>query len=204
MSMSIPKSTVQNVRNRLSRHKERRVGTTKKKVLLLLLGGLALGLSGSPRTSWRVIGAMTKEWRELTKQAAERAINSLYASKLVDARENSDGTLTLVLAEKGRKRALTYDFSRMKVKKPARWDELWRLFTFDVPIPKKEVRDGLRERFLALGFCELQQSVFIYPYDCSAEVEYLVELYDARKYVRSFLVSKVDNELHLKKFFRME
>lgn len=180
------------------------MGVTKKKMLLLLLGGLSLGLSGSPRTSWKIIGAMTKEWGDLSRQAAERAINSLYASKLVGVKENNDGTITLILCEKGEKKALTYNLARMKIEVPSKWDELWRIISFDIPVDKKEVRDSLRGHLFRLGFFEIHQSLFIYPFECRNEVEYMVELYDARKYVRFILATNIDNELHLRKFFNME
>lgn len=201
--MSILSETKANIKDRIARHKERRMGTAKKKVLLLLLGGLSLGLSGSPRTSWKILGAMTKEWKELNKQAAERAINSLYASKLIGTGENPDGTFTLILNEKGKKKALTYNLSKMKVEKPAVWDRLWRIISFDIPENKKAIRDDIRERFLDMGFFELHDSVFIYPFDCAKEVEYISELYDVRKHIRFIIATYIDNEPHLKKFFRM-
>ena len=40
---------------------------------------------------------MREDWDNITKQTAERAINALYDSKLLEARENADGTTTLVL-----------------------------------------------------------------------------------------------------------
>lgn len=201
--MSISPETRKNVHARVARHKYRRIGTAKKKALLLLLGGLSLGLSGSPRTSWKILGELAKEWKELGRQATERSINSLYASKLVATSENSDGTFTLVLTEKGRKKTLTYDLSRMKIGKPQKWDNVWRLVAFDVPVGKKEVRDSLRGHLLRLGFYEFQQSLFLHPFDCLQEITYITELYDARKYVRFMLVSHLDNEPDVKRFFNM-
>ncbi len=202
--MGISKEKVANIRGRLARHRERRIGSAKKKVLLLLFGGLALGLSGSPRSYWKIVGGMKREWDYLAKQTAERAINALYASKLVSAVENTDGTFTLVLTEKGRRRTLTYNLSEMKIKKPERWDKLWRLVAFDVPIGKKEVRDSLRGHLLRLGFYEFQQSLFLHPFDCLQEITYITELYDARRYVRFMLVSHLDNEPDVKRFFGFE
>ncbi len=201
--MGIPEDVSKNIRNRVARHKERRMGTTKKKVLLLLLGGLSLGLSGSPRTSWKIIGAMTKEWKELNKQAAERAVNSLYASKLVGARDNPDRTFTLILNDDGKKKALTYDLTRMKIEIPTVWDNLWRMISSDIPEDKKSMRDDIREHFLELGFYELHDSVFVYPFDCFKEVEYISELYDVRKHIRFIIATYIDNEPQLKKFFKM-
>src|SRR3989338_6080972 len=116
----------ENIRDRLARYKERRMGLKKKRILLLLLGCLSMGLSGSPRTTWRILGAMKKEWKELGRQAAERSVNSLYASKLVGV-EEKNGALTLILTEKGRKKALTYNIGRFKIEQPNTWDKIWRV-----------------------------------------------------------------------------
>ena len=202
--MGISEETKRGVRNRLTSYKERRMGVAKKKALLLLFGGLSLGLSGSPRTSWKIIGALTKEWKELGRQASERAINSLYTSKLVAAEENSDGSFTLVLSEEGKKKGLKYDLGRMKIKKPAIWDKVWRMISFDIPEDEREARNALRGHLLRLGFYEQHQSFFIYPFNCHEEIEYLVELYDLRKYVRFILATYIDNEYEVKKFFGLE
>ncbi len=195
------KETLKNIRDRLARHRNHRIGAAKKKALLLLLSGLTLGLSGSPRTSWRILGALTNEWKELGRQAAERAVNSLYSSKLVEAKENNDGTLTLVLNEKGKKRALTYDTFRMKIKTPSTWDRLWRIVSFDVPEDEKPARDSLREHLFRLGFYELHKSVFIYPFECLDEIKFVAGLYDAGKYIHYILAIHVDSEEELKSFF---
>ena len=50
---------------------------------------------------------------------------------------------------------------------------------------------------------ELQKSVLISPYPCDQEVEFILEFYNARKYVRFLLVEKVDNELHLVNKFHL-
>ena len=201
--MGISGEVKRNIRSRIARRKEQRMGITKKKVLILLLGGISLGLSGSPRTSWKIIGAMAQEWKELNKQATERAINSLYASKLVGAKENSDGAFTLFLNEGGKKKALTYNLSSMKVEIPAVWDRRWRIISSDIPEDKKVIRDTIRGHFLRLGFYELHDSVFIYPFDCFKEVEYISELYDGRKHIRCIIATYIDNEPQLKKFFRL-
>lgn len=202
--MGVSPETIKAVKARLASQKGRRVGGVQRKILLLLVGGLTLGLSGSPRSYWKIVGSLRKEWRHLSKQAAERAINALYASRLVAVKENADRTFTLVLAEKGKRRALTYDLSRMRIQEPQKWDGQWRLVAFDVPIDKKAVRDSLRGHFLRLGFYEFQQSLFFHPFDCLQEITYITELYDARKYVRFMLVSHVDNERDVKNFFGMK
>ncbi len=200
--MGISEEMKKGLQNRLNlSHRERRMGITKKKILLLLCGGLALGLSGSPRTSWKILGEMTKDWKKLSRQAAERAINSLYSSKLVATEENADGTFTLVLSAEGKNKALRYDLDRMKIKRPPQWDNLWRMVSFDIPESERDARDAIRGHLIRLGFYEQHQSFFVYPFDCRSEIEYLIELYGVRKYARFILATYIDNESHLKRFF---
>ena len=180
-----------------------RIGTVQQKMLLLLLGGLALGCAGSPRTSWKIIRAMRNEWKEMSKRAAERAIAVLYETKLIDARKNEDGSFTMVLNEDGKKHALTYNLGSMSITKPDKWDGYWRVGLFDIPEERRSARNSLRTRLINLGFYELQRSVLVHPFECRDEIEFLIELGDVRPYVRYMRAHHIDNEPHLKRFFHL-
>ncbi|MBU1159648.1 CRISPR-associated endonuclease Cas2 [Patescibacteria group bacterium] len=181
----------------------RKLGSTQKKILILLLGGLALGLSRSPKTSFQIIKEMKKEWDWINQQNLKRAIKKLYESKLIKEKENKDGTITLILTDKGKEKALTYNLDDMEIKKPKQWDKKWRIVLFDVPEKARKIRDAFRDHLKNLGFYEFQKSVFVHPYDCQDEIEYLIEFYDARKFIRFVTADKIDNELHLKHYFRL-
>lgn len=201
--MTTTREHATNVRNRLARHRERRIGAIKRKILLLLLGGVTVGLSGSPSTTWKIVGALRKEWKTINKQTAERGVNTLFASNLVAVQEEKDGALTLILNERGRKRALTYNIGRLKIEQPSKWDELWRVVSFDIPEDEKAKRDTLREHLLNAGFYELHNSVLVFPFDCRRELEFLAELYDVSKYLRFILATHISNEIELKEFFKL-
>lgn len=179
------------------------LGVTQKKVLLLLFGGLALGLSDSPRRYFKILKAIQKEWQEIDGQALRKAIKSLYESKLITEKQNPNGTITLVLTDKGKQRALTYDLDNMEIKVPRQWDKKWRVVLFDIPEKIKKIRETMRYYLKNLGFYEFQKSVFVHPYDCKDEVDYLIEFYDIRKFVRFIIADSLDNELHLKKHFKL-
>lgn len=181
-----------------------RIGATQKKILLLLLSGLALACTRSPKNVWCIIKKAEETWKEINKQEAERAVTALYESKLVESKTNSDGTTTLVLNEDGKKRALSYQVHDMKIARPRVWDKKWRIVIFDIPEDKRKTRDSLRQHLAYLGFYKLQQSVSVYPFDCRNEIEFLVELHDIRKYVRFIVSEYIDNELHLKRVFKIE
>ncbi|MBI2630703.1 hypothetical protein HYW73_00610 [Candidatus Nomurabacteria bacterium] len=180
---------------------KRRVGETQRKILLLLLAGLALGLTRSPKKHWWILKQIPKEWDKVNRQTLERAVNSLYKSHLVEEKNNKNGTTTLVLSENGKRRALQFNINKIEIKKPKTWDKKWRIIMFDIPEKFRGLRNSLRFHFQEVGLVELQKSVFVFPYPCHNEIEFITELYNARKYVRFVVAEKVDNGLHLMKKF---
>ena len=142
-------------------------------------------------------------WKDINRQSAERAITSLYESRLVEAKSNANGSTTLVLNEKGRKKALTYQAKNMTIERPKQWDGKWRLVVFDIPEDEREARDSLRHHLAHIGFYKLQQSVAVFPFECRNEIDFLVELHSIRRYVRCMIVEEIDNEEHLKRFFKL-
>lgn len=178
-------------------------GETQKKILLLLTVGLALGLSGSPRRSFQILKSVGREWEELNRQSLKRAIRNLYISKLIGEKQNQDGTTTMILTDKGKKKALTYNLEEMEIKKPVRWDGKWRIVLFDIPEKMRKTRDIFRHHLNQLEFYEFQKSVFVHPFDCQDEIDYLIEFYNARKFIRFIVAESLDNEFHLKSLFRL-
>ncbi|MBA3733114.1 hypothetical protein H0W91_01925 [Patescibacteria group bacterium] len=47
-----------------------------------------------------------------------------------------------------------------------KWDGKWRVLIFDIPEGKKAIREHIRYTLISIGFMRLQDSVWIYPYDC--------------------------------------
>ena len=183
---------------------QKRKGKNQQKILLLLLAGVSITLSHSPRHHKWVLKELNKELKNIKKENLDRAIESLYKSKFVEEKNNLDGTTTLILNEKGKKLALTYDIENMYFNKPLKWDKKWRIISFDIPEKYKFVRNILRSKIKDIGFFEFQKSVFIFPYDCKKEIEYLIEFYNIRKFIRFIVAVEVDNELHLKQRFKLE
>lgn len=182
---------------------QKRLGSTQKKILILLLGGLALGLSRSPKTSFQIIKEIKKEWDWINQENLKRAIRGLYQSKLIKEKENLDGTVTLILTDAGKQKALTYNLDEMKIEKPKMWDKKWRVVLFDIPEKSRWIRDAFRHHLNQLGFYEFQKSVFVHPYECKDEIEYLIEFYDTRRFIRFITAESIDNELHLKQHFKL-
>ena len=122
---------------------------------------------------------------------------------MVDVIENKDGTVTLTLSEDGKEKALKYNIDQMKLPQNTTWDKKWRIYTFDIPEWKKKARDAFRFHISKLGMYKFQKSARIYPHPCEKELEFLIEFYEVKPYVRYILAEKIDNEIHLKKVFHL-
>jgi DNA-binding transcriptional regulator PaaX len=77
------------------------------------------------------------------------------------------------------------------------------MIAFDIPDKCKKGRDAVRYRMKIGGFYELQESLFLYPYDCWKEIKLLVELFKLEKYVRLGTLDFIDNEKEIKNYFKI-
>src|SRR3990167_10881901 len=111
----------------------RKLSPLSQKILILLFRSISLGLTRSPTRYFKIIKDMSKAWREVNRKQLGDSIRSLYQSKLIDMKENKDGSIKMILTEKGKKRIVLYNFEQMVILKPKRWDKKWRIITFDIP-----------------------------------------------------------------------
>jgi DNA-binding transcriptional regulator PaaX len=72
----------------------------------------------------------------------------------------------LRLTEAGEKKLRYLSLRDYQLPKPKKWDERWRVLVFDIPEKRKGLREKIRTMLVMVGFVRLQDSVWIYPYDC--------------------------------------
>jgi len=174
---------------------------TKQKILLLLFAGVALGLIPSPRRQFWILKQLSKEWKMIDRQYLYRIIREFKYERLVDWQEQENGSVEVVLTEKGKKLALKFNIEEMRIKKPASWDGKWRMVLYDIPEKRRMAREALRKKLRELGFYEMQKSVLIFPYHCRDEVDFIVEFFEVRNFVRYGEIMNLTNESDLKIHF---
>ena len=179
------------------------IGVVQKKILVLLLTGLALGLSRSPRQSSYIIRAARRDWKNIDKKQFKRSITSLRDHGAVKMRKNNDGTMRVLLTKKGKRIAERHSLDFLKIKKPRRWDKKWRMVIFDVPEKNRAARDIFRFYIKRLGFYELQHSVWVYPYKCAREVQYLVDFFGMARYVHLVEAAMISNDRFFRRRFKL-
>lgn len=184
----------------MTKHKrrtKRMYSPIKMKILLLLQAGVALSFSGTLGKQFRIFEELVGEWKEIDRRYLYRIVKEFYFDRLVSETDNRDGTKTFVLTDKGKKRAITFNFNRMKVNVPEVWDGLWHIVIFDIPEKYKIARLSLRDKLLALGFFQCQKSVYIHPFSCEDEVDFISNFFEVGRYVRYGVMKRITNEAEL-------
>jgi CRISPR/Cas system-associated endoribonuclease Cas2 len=188
----------------LARRKKKIRSPTKRKILLLLQAGFAMSLTPSPRAHGYILRELGKEWTNIDLDYLRRVVQEFRYDRLVNWQEKPDGTIRIVLTKKGKQHALEYKIDEINIKKPDVWDRKWRIVFFDIPEKRRSARNALRNKLQELGFRELQKSVFVYPYHCQDEIDFIVEFFKIRQCVRYAEATNLTNEEELKLRFNLK
>lgn len=164
-----------------------------EKILLHLYDCIDCGFSYRAKKGLFILDEFPGGWRKIGQSKIKDGIRDLNKQKFIRKKEEYDGSVLVSLTEKGRLRALNLKFRRLGNKKE-KWDGKWRMVAFDIPDECRKGRNALRYRLRTAGFYELQESLFLYPYDCQEEIKNLVDLFNLQKYVCCAIISSIDNE----------
>lgn len=77
------------------------------------------------------------------------------------------------LTVEGKREARRLSVGMLQLKRPIRWDRKWRIVIFDIPEKRKGLREHVRRMVSSMGFYRLQDSVWVFPYDCEEVVALL-------------------------------
>lgn len=173
----------------------------------LLISGGALTISLiSPLSGALLIKGLLKLYfrkKKFIKEKFLRDLKRLQTRKLIDYKVLPDGKIKIVLTRLGKEKILIYDFDKLKISSNS-WDGKWRLVVFDIPDYQGKARDALREKLKSLNFYRIQKSVYLTPYNCENEIDFICSVFDInRNNVLIFEVSRFEGEEKLKHYFKI-
>lgn len=177
-----------------------RMGNVKKKIILLLSAGVALGMTKRINKQSAILQEVSKEWRAINRDSLRTSLISLYNSNVISLHPKGDA-FEIMLSQKGKKLAIRLDLETMKIQKQNNWDGKWRIVLFDIPEKLKKVREAIRFHFRDVGLVEYQKSVLISPYPCEKKIKFISEFYHVRKHIRFIVAQALDDEKIYKKKF---
>ncbi len=100
------------------------------------------------------------------KDQTRTALSRLAGAGLITFEERR-GKRYARITEKGRNvLALEQQKKALQAQRKKRWDRRYRIVIFDIAETRRATRIRLREAMRAAGFVRLQDSVWVYPYDC--------------------------------------
>jgi len=126
----------------------------------------------------------------------ERTLGRLIGQRLV-VKNRKDYQLT----SRGKRWILKYTLAELSVPKPARWDGRWRLVIYDVARQKASFRTIFRNTLKKLGFFNIQESVWLYPYPCEKEIHFLRDYCGMGDNVIYIIAHKIENDAAYRKNF---
>ena len=119
--------------------------------------------------------------------------------------EKRDGKQYVRITETGRK---VLEFEQEKAKlantKKRRWNGRWRVIIFDIPERRRQTRDRLRITMQEVGFVRLQDSVWVFPYDCEDFVTLLKAELKIGAAILYMVVEQIENDKHLRTHFGLK
>lgn len=133
----------------------------------------------------------TKFSREMYRLKQQGLINIYFENK----------EKKIELTKKGQEKLKQHLIGSLEITEPIIWDGKWRLVVFDIPNEKKSIRQYLRNKLISLGFIEFQESVYVFPFECSDEINLIRETFYIKPYVQFILADRIETEKNLIKTF---
>lgn len=106
-----------------------------------------------------------------------RAIQALKDKRLVNIYEKN-GKDIVEITENGNKKVLTYAIDEIKITRPQKWDGFWRVIVFDIPERFRTARRALSAKLNNMEIYPLQKSVFVCPFECANEIDFVTEFFN--------------------------
>jgi DNA-binding transcriptional regulator PaaX len=180
----------------------RGLGNEQKKMLTLIMSGVALGLARNPKKHIKIVKEASEELTNLSKPNSERALTGLEKHKMIRLVQKR-GYYIPVLTKKGKRQAFLEALNDIQINPQKKWDKRWRLVSFDVPEKQRWARNTFRFHLQRLGFYEVHQSLFAIPWPCEDEVRLIAQQLNINKCVHTAIAEDIDHSKRLRSIFKL-
>ncbi len=178
---------------------------TKETLLKIADIGLLTITVSSPYFLHRLVRNYFKDKNKNLLRKRARKLRDLQKKKIIEFQELLDGDIKVILTHSGKELIKQYKLEDIKIKKPNKWDEYWRIIMYDIPVYKRKACDAFREKMKKMGLYQLQKSVWVSPYDCRPELEFLCSIFEINldEYFHYFKTKEIPKERELLQFFNL-
>lgn len=184
-----------------SARKERRLGAFQQAMLYAALGGVMIAIGAVPDFSKIIKYYVNGKKGARFNYQAKTVLGNLARRGFITFKERN-GRRYARITEKG-KQVLQLETKRAEHLKKRKWDHRWRVVAFDIPEKRRRVRGRLRRFMGEYGFVRLQNSVWIYPYDCEDLIALVKADLRVGASVLYLIVERLENDKHLREHFEL-
>lgn len=162
-----------------------------KEILVLLL-----------KSGGQILRDSLKNSLEEKSKKSYYSLRNLSVTGSVQISEKN-GLTVVKITKKGEEKALKYSISDINIKIPEKWDNKWRIVIFDIPDKYRVGRHVLKGKLDELGFKALQESVYIFPFQCADEIEFIRTVYRLQPYVKILTATNIEGEEKYLKHYKL-
>jgi hypothetical protein len=84
------------------------------------------------------------------------------------------------------------------------WNGVWHIVCYDVPEAKKTARDYFRAKLAEVGFKFIQDSMWVYPYECKEEIAIIAQNLGIAPFVAYLNTDYLPQQERLVRHFNLE
>lgn len=167
---------------------------TSVEILKTLVEGVAI-LYSSPMTNYRVK-------REINHYLSKRSLDRMnFFNKISYLKRRGfikdfykSKARYFEITAKGIERLKVFVAENLAIKRPEIWDRKWRLVILDIPEKQRLLRNKIRRILYRLGFQQIQKSVFVYPFECTEEINIICHYFGGRQYIKYMIADIIEGE----------
>jgi DNA-binding transcriptional regulator PaaX len=149
-----------------------------------------------------VLGAMAKTGMlpsPRQKDVVNRSCDRMVRAGLLEWHDKK-----LQLTAKGDAHLRQLKLRLYDVPRPRRWDKKWRVLVFDIPEYRKNLRKRVRDTLRWIGFVRLQDSVWVYPFDCEDLITLLKADFKIGRDMLYIIADAIEQDKSLKREFNLK
>ena len=180
----------------------RKYGVLTGKILGILAMGFALNFTRDKKRRIQLHRECDRLWYTIDRKELSQTLKRLRLNKFLVFEKQPGGRENVYLTQTGKTRALKYRLNNLVLKKSRKWNKKWRIVLFDIPEEKRKIRDSLRKKLKNLGFLEFQKSVFIFPYPCSEEINFVINFFDIHNHAY-YLEAPISPDFDFREHFKL-
>lgn len=189
-------------RRALQRKRER---ITQDVFLDILKAGTTLAVSLVAPNAIKMLDSFSKdkkEWNRYYRSSLEKQTVKLWRKGIVEVKKGKEG-YNVIITDKGKKEILKYDVDNLTIPSQNQWDGKWRMVLFDIESGHEVERKLFRRKIKTMGFFRMQKSVYVYPFPCYKQIQFLREIYSIPHSVKLATVEHLENDEDLRRVFQI-